>query len=58
MANLQQIEQALMAINETVFQELCDEYLSFCDDSYTSISRPGSQKAKRKKWYIKPGGEK
>ncbi|MCW3090492.1 MAG: hypothetical protein JWP81_1561 [Ferruginibacter sp.] len=48
MANLQQIEQALIAINETQFQELCDEYLSFSDDSYTSISRPGSQKGKKK----------
>lgn len=48
MANIQQIEQALIAINETAFQDLCDEYLSFSDDSFTSINRPGSQKGKKK----------
>ena len=47
MANLQQIKQALIAINETEFQELYNQYLSFSDDSHTSISRPGSQKSKK-----------
>ena len=40
MATIQQIKQAPIAINETALQELCDEYLSSSDDSYTSISRP------------------
>ncbi len=48
MASIQQIEQALIAINEAEFQELCDQYLCFSDDSYTSINRSGSQKGKRK----------
>lgn len=48
MASLQEIEFELSAINETVFQQLCDEYLFLSEHNYPSINRTGSQKRKRK----------
>lgn len=48
MANIQQIEQALVSINEATFQDLCDEYLYFSKDNLSAINRPGSQLGKKK----------
>jgi len=48
MSRLQSIENALMAINETVFQELCDSFMVLRHPSYTLFSRNGSQSAKQK----------
>jgi len=48
MSRLQSIENALMAINETVFQELCDSFMVLRHPSYTVFSRNGSQSAKQK----------
>lgn len=47
MASLQLIEKELEAINEAVFQQLCDEYL-LLSENYPPITRLGSQKGKRK----------
>lgn len=48
MGKLQTIENALSAINETVFQELCDSFLILKNNNYRSFSRTGSQSGKQK----------
>lgn len=48
MARLQAIENALYSINETVFQELCDSFLSIRNENYLTFSRTGSQSGKQK----------
>jgi hypothetical protein len=48
MSRLQTIENALSAINETVFQELCDSFLALKDNNYRAFSRTGSQSGKQK----------
>ena len=48
MANFQEIESALIAINETSFQELCDDYLFWSEEEYPDMNRPGTQKGKKK----------
>lgn len=48
MARLQSIENALSSINETVFQELCDSFLSIRNENYLAFSRTGSQSGKQK----------
>ena len=48
MSRLQTIENKLQEINGTVFQELCDSYLTITSDNYSAISRTGSQIGKQK----------
>ncbi|SME73858.1 NB-ARC domain protein [Bacillus cereus] len=48
MSRLQSIENGLIEINETVFQELCDGYLAMRNENYTAFSRTGSQSGKQK----------
>ena len=48
MARLQSIENALLEINEVVFQELCDAFLSLRNKNYIAFSRTGSQSGKQK----------
>lgn len=48
MSKLQSIEQALIEINETIFQELCDSYLVLRNENYSAFSRTGSQSGKQK----------
>lgn len=48
MSRLQLIESALIAINETVFQELCDSFLLLRHQNYRVFSRTGSQTGKQK----------
>ncbi len=48
MSRLQTIENRLKEINGTVFQELCDSYLTIRDSNYLAISRTGSQTGKQK----------
>ena len=48
MSRLQTIENELKAINGTIFQELCDSYLTIRDKNYSAISRTGSQTGKQK----------
>lgn len=48
MTRLQSIEAALIAINETVFQELCDAYLTLRNKNYLAFARSGSQAGKQK----------
>ncbi|WP_449598900.1 hypothetical protein [Niallia sp. Marseille-Q9988] len=48
MSRLQAIENRLMEINETVFQELCDSYLILRNSNYASFARTGSQTGKQK----------
>lgn len=48
MSRLQTIENQLKAINGTVFQELCDSYLTIRNKNYSAISRTGSQTGKQK----------
>jgi hypothetical protein len=48
MSRLQTIENRLMEINETVFQELCDSYLILHNSNYSSFTRSGSQTGKQK----------
>lgn len=48
MSRLQTIENGLKEINGTVFQELCDSYLTIRDNNYLAISRTGSQTGKQK----------
>ncbi|MFF2589641.1 hypothetical protein ACFVSS_17450 [Peribacillus butanolivorans] len=48
MSRLQTIENRLMEINETVFQELCDSYLILRNSNYASFARTGSQTGKQK----------
>ena len=51
MSRLQSIENALIEINETVFQELCDSYLVLRNPNYAAFSRTGSQSGKQKTTY-------
>ncbi|QGQ97920.1 ATP-binding protein [Paenibacillus psychroresistens] len=48
MSRLQSIENALVEINETVFQELCDSFLTIRNSNYSAFSRTGSQSGKQK----------
>lgn len=48
MAKLQAIQNALVSINETVFQDLCDSFLVAINRDYTAFSRIGSQVGKQK----------
>jgi uncharacterized protein YlzI (FlbEa/FlbD family)/energy-coupling factor transporter ATP-binding protein EcfA2 len=48
MNRLQTIENALVSINETVFQELCDSFLVLRNENYCAFSRTGSQSGKQK----------
>ena len=48
MSRLQTIQNALIAINETVFQELCDSFLILRNEHYKAFSRTGSQVGKQK----------
>lgn len=45
---VQNIENRLMEINETVFQELCDSFLILRNENYAAFSRSGSQAGKQK----------
>jgi GTPase SAR1 family protein len=63
MSRLQSIETALISINETVFQELCDAFLTLRNKNYSSFSRPGTQAGKQKTtkgtpdtFYLLPNG--
>jgi hypothetical protein len=48
MSRLQAIEKALLTINETVFQELCDCYLKLRNQNYLAFSRTGRVAGKQK----------
>ena len=48
MSKSQSIQNALIAINETVFQDLCDCFLISINRDYTAYSRTGSQTGKQK----------
>jgi DNA polymerase III delta prime subunit len=48
MSRLQSIVNGLKAINETVFQELCDRLLVLKNRNYSAFSRTGSQSGKQK----------
>jgi hypothetical protein len=48
MSRHQAIEQALLTINDTVFQELCDRFLALRNKNYTAFMRTGSQTGKQK----------
>ncbi|MFA7056340.1 MAG: DNA/RNA helicase domain-containing protein [Candidatus Cloacimonadales bacterium] len=48
MSRLQAIEEALIGINGSVFQELCDRLLVRRNDNYRAVSRIGSQSGKQK----------
>lgn len=48
MGRLQTIQHALISINETVFQDLCDSFLFSINGDYTVYSRTGSQEEKQK----------
>ena len=48
MSRLQEIENRLSSINETIFQELCDSYLKLKNNNYRAFSRVGSQSGKQK----------
>lgn len=48
MSRLQAIENVLVNINETVFQELCDCFLALRNSNYRAFSRTGSQSGKQK----------
>lgn len=48
MSRLQSIENELSAINDTVFQELCDSFLALRNTNYSALSRVGSQNGKQK----------
>lgn len=48
MSRLQNIENALREINDTVFQELCDSYLAIRNQNYAALARVGSQSGKQK----------
>ncbi len=45
---LQAIENALISINDAVFQELCDKFLYFNNENYSLFTRTGSQIGKQK----------
>jgi hypothetical protein len=44
MSRLQTIENRLKEINGTVFQELCDSYLTIRDNNYLAISRTNTDR--------------
>lgn len=48
MSRLQLIENQLISINDTVFQELCDSFLLIRNDNYKAFSRVGSMSGKQK----------
>lgn len=48
MGRLQAIENALSAINQAAFQELCDSFLALRNSNYSAFSRTGSQSGKQK----------
>jgi hypothetical protein len=48
MSRLQNIENALVSINDAVFQELCDSFLIQGNNNYRTFSRKGSQVGKQK----------
>ncbi|WP_347923669.1 hypothetical protein [Pontimicrobium sp. SW4] len=48
MSRLQSIENELVSINETIFQELCDSFLAIRNNNYSTLSRVGSQSGKQK----------
>lgn len=48
MSRYQAIENGLKAINEAVFQELCDKFLALKNRNYSAFSRTGSQSGKLK----------
>ena len=48
MGKIQSIQNALIAINETVFQDLCDSFLVSTNRDYTAFLRTGSQVGKQK----------
>ncbi len=48
MSRHQAIEQALISINETVFQELCDRFLALRNINYAAFIRSGIQTGKQK----------
>ncbi|MBA4321033.1 MAG: hypothetical protein C0412_21800, partial [Flavobacterium sp.] len=48
MKRLQSVENALIEINDVVFQELCDSFLVLRNKNYSAFSRTGSQSGKQK----------
>ncbi|HXT82735.1 MAG TPA: ATP-binding protein [Verrucomicrobiae bacterium] len=48
MSRHQSIENALISINETVFQELCDSFLAIRNKNYSAFSRIGTKSGKQK----------
>src|ERR1700733_1803670 len=48
MGRLQEIESALISINGSVFQELCDNFLALRNKNYAAFSRTGSKSGKQK----------
>jgi len=48
MSRLQLIENALVSINESLFQELCDSFLIIRNKNYRVFSRVGSKSGKQK----------
>lgn len=48
MSRLQSIENALSAINQAAFQNLCDSFLALRNRNYSVFSRTGSQSGKQK----------
>lgn len=48
MGRFSSIEDALIQINDAVFQELCDSFLALRNDNYSAFSRTGSQSGKQK----------
>lgn len=48
MSKFQAIENGLISINGTVFQQLCDSYLKLKNNNYLAFSRTGSQSGKQK----------
>lgn len=48
MKRLQSVENALIDVNDVVFQELCDSFLVLRNKNYSAFSRTGSQSGKQK----------
>ena len=48
MGRYQSVQNALISINETVFQDLCDNFLFARGERYIAFSRTGSQVGKQK----------
>lgn len=48
MSRLQSVENQLISVNETIFQELCDSFLLIRNDNYKTFSRVGSMAGKQK----------